>query len=93
VEIIEEIAEQAPDDVPLEHSLETVLGAVRDKSITQIELVWILANNVDADGLIEILIEEFGLKHAKKLMLKALRISKKQKRERRLNNKSPLCNK
>ena len=73
------------EEVPTEYDLSDVLGAYRDKSITKTELMYVLVTNVDHDGLLEILVTEFGVKFARKLMLDALRIAKKQARERRLN--------
>ncbi len=72
-------------DPPTQVDLSDVLSAVRDKSITKEELVWILADNVDSDNLIEILVEEFGIVHARRLMMKSLRIAKQHARQRRIN--------
>ena len=76
---------EAEVEVPMVADLSDVLQAVRNKSISQEALVSVLVDNVDTENLLIILIEEFGLKHAKRLMMKTLRIAKKQARERRLN--------
>lgn len=65
--------------------LHDVLEACRNNFISQIELMSVLVDNVDHYGLLEILIEEFGVNHARRLMMKTMRMAKKQARERRLN--------
>ena len=71
-------------DVAIEADLSDVIQAVRDKSISQFDLMSVLLDNVDSDELITILIEEFGLKHARRLMMKTLKTAKVQARERRV---------
>lgn len=73
------------EECSFDTDLFTVIGAYRDKSITQDELVYVLSEGVDCDTMLEVLVGEFGIKYAKKLMMKALRLAKKQKRETRVN--------
>lgn len=69
-----------------EFTLDEVVDAFKRKDIDHVAFIWVLVENYNHVGLVEVLIRNFGIKFARRIMMDVLRIVKKQARERRLNS-------